>query len=58
MRMSSLNKTGSVCQRKKGVVKASYEVTFLVAKNVKVHTTGESLIIPAAKILFKHVNGD
>ena len=46
-----LDKTGTIYQRKKGVVKASYEVAFLVAKSMKAHTIGESLIMPAAKML-------
>ena len=53
-----LDKTGTIYQRKKGVVKASYEVAFLIAKNMKAHTIGESLIMPAAKMLVKHVIGE
>ena len=53
-----LDKTGAIDQRKKGVVKATYEVAFLIAKNMKAHTIGESLIMPAAKILVKHVIGE
>ena len=52
-----LDKTGTIYQRKKGVVKASYEVAFLIAKNMKAHTIGESLMMPAAKMLVKHVIG-
>ena len=52
-----LNKTGTIHQRKKGVVKASYKVTLLIAKNMKAHTIGESLIMPAAKMLAKHLIG-
>ena len=53
-----LDKTGTIYQRKTGVVKASYEVALLVAKNMKAHTIGESLVMPAAKILVKHVIGE
>ena len=34
-----LDKSGVICQKKKGVVKALYEVALLVAKNMKVHTS-------------------
>jgi len=37
-----LDRTGSIYQRKKGVVKASYEVALLVAKNMKARTIGVS----------------
>ena len=53
-----LDKTGTIYQRKKGVVKATYEVAFLIVKNMKAHTIGESLIMPAAKMLVKHVIGE
>ena len=36
-----LNKAGVIYQKKKGVVKASYEIAFLVAKSMKAHTIGE-----------------
>ena len=38
-----LNKAGVIYQKKKGVVKASYKIAFLVAKSMKVHTIGEFL---------------
>ena len=50
-----LDKTGVIYQKKKGVVKPSYEVAFLVAENMKAHTIGEPLVMPAAKILVKNV---
>ena len=37
---------------------ASYEIALLVAKNKKPHTIAEELIMPAAKVLVKHVIGD
>ena len=52
-----LDKTGVICQKIKGVVKASYEVALLVAKNMKAHTIGESLVTPAAKIFVENVIG-
>ena len=53
-----LDKTGTIYQRKKGVVKASYEVALLIAKNMKAHTVGEFLIMPAAKMFAKHLIGE
>ena len=53
-----LDKTGTIYQRKKGIVKASYEVALLIAKNMKAHTIGESLVMPAAKMLAKHLIGE
>ena len=38
-----LNKAGMIYQKKKDVVKASYEIVFLVAKSTKAHTIGEFL---------------
>ena len=46
-----------IYQKKKGVVKASYEVALLVAKSMKALAIGESLAMPAAKILVKNVIG-
>ena len=53
-----LDKTGTIYQRKKGIVKASYEVVLLIAKNMKAHTIGETFIMPAAKMLAKHLIGE
>ncbi|XP_068209161.1 zinc finger BED domain-containing protein 5-like [Palaemon carinicauda] len=50
-----MDKTGQIYQKGAGIVKASYEVALLVAKNMKAHTIAESLIMPAAKILVSHV---
>ena len=38
-----LNKAGVIYQKKKGVVKASYEIALLVAKSMKAHTIDEFL---------------
>ncbi|XP_077965569.1 zinc finger BED domain-containing protein 5-like, partial [Styela clava] len=50
--------TGTIYQRKKCAVEASYEVALLIAKNQKAHTIGERLIMPAAKMLVKNVLGE
>ena len=52
-----LHKSGMIYQKKKGVVKASNEVALLLAKSMKALATGESLVMPAAKILVKNVIG-
>ena len=53
-----LDKTEKQYQQSVGIVTASYEIALLVAKNKKPHTIAEELIIPAAKVLVKHVIGD
>ena len=53
-----LDKIGTIYQRKKGVVKASYEVSLLIAENMKTHTIEESLTIPVAMMLAKHLIGE
>lgn len=53
-----IDKTGQIYQKVAGIVKASYEVALLVAKNMKAHTIAESLVMPAAKILVRHVIGE
>ena len=45
------DRTGVIYHKKKDVVKASYEVALLVAKHMMAYTIGESLVMPAAKIL-------
>ena len=52
-----LDKSDAIYQKKKGVVKVSYEVALLVAKSMKALAIGESLVMPAAKILVKNVIG-
>ena len=52
-----LDKSGVIYQKKKGVIKASFEVALLVAKSMKALAIGESLVMPAAKILVKNVIG-
>ena len=46
-----------IYQKKKGIVKASYEVALLVVEDMKTHTIGESLVMRATKILIKNVIG-
>ncbi|XP_068229420.1 zinc finger BED domain-containing protein 5-like [Palaemon carinicauda] len=53
-----MDKTGHIYQKGAGIMKASYAVALLVAKNMKAHTIAESLIMPAAKILVSHVIGE
>ena len=53
-----LDKTGKQYQQSVGIVTASYEIALIVAKNKKLHTIAEELIMPAAKVLVKQVIGD
>ena len=53
-----LDKTEKQYQQSVGIVTASYEIALLVAKNKKPHTIAEEFIMPAAKMLVKHVIGD
>ena len=53
-----LDKTEKQYQQSVGIVTASYEIAPLVAKNKKPHTIAEELIMPAAKVLVKHVIGN
>ena len=53
-----LDKTEKQYLQSVGIVTASYEIAVLVAKNKKPHTIAEELIMPAAKVLVKHVIGD
>ena len=53
-----LDQTSQFHQKKIGVVKASYEVSLLVAQNMKAHTIAESLVLPAAKTLVRNLIGD
>ena len=53
-----LDKTGKQYQQSVGIVTASYEIALTVAKNKKPHIIAEELIMPAAKVLVKHVIGD
>nr|XP_039264456.1 zinc finger BED domain-containing protein 5-like isoform X2 [Styela clava]XP_039264458.1 zinc finger BED domain-containing protein 5-like isoform X2 [Styela clava] len=50
--------TGQFYQKNAGIVKASYEVSLLVAQHKKAHVIAESLILPAAKILVRNLIGE
>ena len=52
------NKTERQYQQSVGIVTASYEIALLVANNKKPHTIAEERIMPAAKMLVKHVIGN
>ena len=49
---------GKQYQQSVGIVAAFYEITLIVAKNKMPHTIAEKLIMPAAKVLVKHVISD
>uniref|UniRef100_H2XQP6 HAT C-terminal dimerisation domain-containing protein n=1 Tax=Ciona intestinalis TaxID=7719 RepID=H2XQP6_CIOIN len=53
-----LDQTGQNYQKMTGIVKASYEVSLLVAQNLKAHTIAETLILPAAKVLVRQLIGE
>ncbi|XP_077969918.1 zinc finger BED domain-containing protein 5-like [Styela clava] len=58
MKRKRLDRTGLFHQKGTEIVKASYDVAFLVAKSITAHTIAESLIMPAAKILVRRVMGE
>nr|XP_039255363.1 zinc finger BED domain-containing protein 5-like [Styela clava] len=58
MKRHRLDRTGLFHQKGTKIVKASYEVAFLVAKSMTAHTIAESLVMPAAKILVRRVMGE
>ena len=39
-------------------LKASYEVSLMIAKQKKAHTIGKNLVLPAAKVMVRCVFGD
>nr|XP_039272726.1 zinc finger BED domain-containing protein 5-like [Styela clava] len=53
-----MDHTGQFYQKNAGIVKASYEVSLLVAQHKKAHVIAESLILPAAKILVRNLIGE
>ena len=53
-----LDQTGQNYFKTAGILKASYEVSLLVAQNMKAHTIAESLVLPAAKILVPNLIGE
>ena len=53
-----LDQTGQSYQKSDGILHASYEVSLLIAKNMKAHTIAENLVLPAAKILVRNLIGE
>ena len=53
-----MDHTGQFYRNNDGIIKASYEVSLLVAQNKKAHVIAESLIMPAAKILIRNLIGE
>ena len=53
-----VDNTGKQYQQSVGMITFSYEIARTVAKNKEPRTIGEELIMPAAKVLVKHVIGD
>ena len=53
-----LDKGGLLFQQTNAPLKASYEVSLMIAKQKKAHTIGENLVLPAAKIIVYCVFGD
>ena len=53
-----LDKGGMFFQQTNASLKASYEVSLMIAKQKKAHTIGENLVLPAAKVMIRCVFGD
>ena len=53
-----LDQTGQSYQKSAGILRACYEVSLLIAKNIKAHTIAENLVVPAAKILVRNLIGE
>ena len=53
-----LDKGGLFFQQTNAPLKASYEVSLMIAKQKKAHTIVENLVLPAAKIIVHCVFGD
>ena len=53
-----LNKSGQNYQKMAEIVKASYEVSFLVAQNMRAHIIVKSLVLPAAKNIVRNLIGE
>lgn len=53
-----LDPSGRFFQQTSAAVKASYEVSLMIAKQKKAHTIGEDLVLPAAKEMVRCVLGD
>ena len=53
-----LDQTGRSYQKSTGILHASYEVSLLIAKNMKAPTIAENLVLPAAKLLAWNLIGE
>ena len=53
-----LDQTGQSYQKSTGILYSSYEVSLLIAKNMKAHTIAENLVLPAARILVRSLIGE
>ena len=58
MKRQRLDQIGQSYQKSAGILHASYEVSSLIAKNIKAHTIAENLILPAAKTLVRNLIGE
>ena len=58
LKRQRLDQSGSIYQQTNSIVKASYEVSLMIAKQKKAHTIGENLILPAAKEMVRHIIGE
>lgn len=58
LKKQRLDPSGSIFQQTNAVVKASYEVSLMIAKQKKAHTIGENLILLAAKEMVRCIIGD
>ena len=58
MRRQRLDQTGQSYQKSTGILYSSYEVSLLIAKNMKAHTIAENLVLPAARILVRNLIGE
>ena len=53
-----MDHTHQFYQNNAGIVKASYELSLLLAQNKQAHVIAKSLILPAAKILVRNLIGE
>ena len=58
MKRQCLDQNGQSYQKSAGILHVSYEVSLLIAKNMKAHTIAENLVLLAAKILVQNLIGE
>jgi len=58
LKKQRLDPGGKVFQHNNAIMKESYEVSFMIAKEKKPHTIGENLILPAAKAMVRCTVGE